>query len=838
MGKIFFILCLLTTTIASARTSSYEITVGQFKRDDSATERVKFSLAEIAAAAGFSSSSAMEETMQTENIFWGSDSVGGGELTNDYTYAISRGFYLGSDGCVVPHNDNDSIQPKSYFFCYFRANETKDSFVFHIGQVPDRCEEGDKFRTSVYLINKADTVEFNIQFSIKQDIGIPNPTLDLSILNIIGETELHIDASTYFPGSISMEINDITEKLEVEDMSYPQMIDRMLYAKIYDITTEKITDKLVGYADNNKFDFKLDDFNEKPVCPCAALTSIYNTYSDCFTIKGLNYEQESGLLTAAITVNEEYTKAGDKFETQLYLIYGNRAFKINLFVQIVKNGATKIENLEYVGKSTLKLEKTTESNSKTFNFDINFIKEELNCNDVSAIKFLLLDDNGCANGDFNLQNRIQTYRYDITTRGTLCDKKFKNEEDYGFSIGFSPGQTIQYPTTTLTFPSQITIIYSKTIEAGDSVVYKTPLLFVCCNRFYEIELITIFKSHILEFNDGKEVGSESVYAQLPKSSIRENLNGADLNADYSKAIELTESGRLRAFVYKNPKDAQQKDMMTEQEFFYMTSEGYMIPQDSTSIYRGSDKEFLEIIPYYFDKEDFSKNFLGFTLHNSVGTIYTGSVFLVNPKNKKYYTVNYVLEPVDEVHYMEYVGEEEILLPADNGSIKYTEFDISRAAEALDIQGEQLPAETQWQANRSNKATMLYTDTGYSDTHGGFSFDAEGCVTEKEEKTAFYAGYAHEDGRHCFRTSSVVPLEDGKEYMTRLALDHGDRRYVFRIRLVNEKNYTAITGTEAEKPRNNGIIYDLGGRAVGREGYPTERLAKGIYICNGRKFIVR
>ncbi|MBO5025738.1 MAG: hypothetical protein J6C86_06305, partial [Bacteroidaceae bacterium] len=123
-------------------------------------------------------------------------------------------------------------------------------------------------------------------------------------------------------------------------------------------------------------------------------------------------------------------------------------------------------------------------------------------------------------------------------------------------------------------------------------------------------------------------------------------------------------------------------------------------------------------------------------------------------------------------------------------------------------------------------------------HGGFAFDAEGCVTEKEEKTAFYAGYAHEDGRHCFQTSSVVPLEDGQEYATRLALDYGDKRYVFRIRLVNEDTYTAIAGTEVEKPRNNGIIYDLGGRAVGREGNPTERLAKGIYICNGRKFVVK
>ena len=775
----------------------------------------------------------LQETMQSENIFWGKSQTGGGELTNEYTHVLSRGFYLGADGCVVAHNDN--IQPKSYFFCYFRANATKDNFACHIGQVPDKCKEGDFFRTAIYLINKADTVEFNIQFSIKQDISIPNPTLNLSVLDIIGETELHIDASSYFPGSISLKINDIAEKLGVEDMSYPQMLDRMLYAKTYDVTTEKITDALVGYADNNELIFKIDDFNEEPVCPCAALISTY--YSDCFEIKNLFYEQETGMLTAAVIANEELTKAGDKFRAQLYLIYANRAFKINLFVRIVKSEPQKIEDLEYVGKSTLKLEMTTKDRFHRFDFDINLVREELNCYDTDIANLLVLDDNDCVNGNFSFLSQIKSYM--ITTRGTWCDKKFENEDDYAFSISFYPGSPLDTSDSLYKYtPSRIDVTYSKSIEAGDSVVYKTPLLFVYCNRVYEIELITTFKSHYVDFNDGEEVGSESIYVQLPRSQKSSRIT--KLYADYSKAVELTGSNSLQAFVYKNPGEAQKTGVMVNQTPFYMTPEGYKVPLDSVSGYTLSDKEYLQIDPfiYYFNKEDFSKNDFIFILYNSVGTIYTGSVFLVNPENKKYYTVNYVLEPVDEVHYMEYVGEEEILLPADNGGIKHTEFDISRAAEALGIQGEGLPAETQWQANRSNKAAVLYTDAGYSDTHGGFAFDAEGCVTEKEEKTAFYAGYAHEDGRHCFQTSSVVPLEDGQEYATRLALDYGDKRYVFRIRLVNEDTYTAIAGTEVEKPRNNGIIYDLGGRAVGREGNPTERLAKGIYICNGRKFVVK
>ncbi|MCD8236995.1 MAG: hypothetical protein LUD00_10170 [Prevotellaceae bacterium] len=747
---------------------------------------------------------------------------------------------------MVTCSKNDKLYPEaSYFFCYFRANATKDSFACHIGQVPDKCKEGDVFRTAVYLINKADTVVFNIQFSIKQDIGIPNPTLNPSKLNIIGETELHIDVSYYFPGNISLEINDIVEKLGVEDMSYTQMADRMLYAKTYDITAEKITDVMVGYTDNYyKLGFKMDDFNQEPICPCAALIQADYTYTDCFIIKDLNYEQESGMLTAAVIANEELTKVGYKFETQLYLIYGNRAFKINLFVRIVQNEATKIENLEYVGKSTLKLEKTADDKYKYIDFDLNLVKEELNCNDANAMKLLVLDDNGYVNGDFSFLSEGGLFSYKITTRGTWCHKKFENEDDYALSIDFKPrlppDPSDPYFPYYRPTPSSIGIDYSRSIEAGDSVVFKTPLLFVCCNRVYEIELITTFKSPYANFDGGEEVGSESIYVQLPKPQNSNSSRNANLYMNYSKAVELTGSNSLQAYVYKNREEARKKGMMANQTYFYMTSEGDKIQEDSISIYRKNEKEYLYITPciLYFNENDFAKNYFGLNLYNSVGTIYTGSVFLVNTENKKYYTVNYVLEPVDEVHYMEYVGEEEILLPADNGSISHTEFNISRAAEALGIQGEWLPAETQWQANRSNKASVLYTGSGYSDIHSGFSFDAEGCVTEKQEETAFYAGYAHEDGKHCFRASSVVPLADGQEYATRLALDYGDKRYVFRIRLVNENTYTAIAGTEAEKPRNEGIVYDLSGRAVGKGGNSTEGLAKGIYICNGRKFIVR
>ncbi|MCD8237646.1 MAG: hypothetical protein LUD00_13640 [Prevotellaceae bacterium] len=499
----------------------------------------------------------------------------------------------------------------------------------------------------------------------------------------------------------------------------------------------------------------------------------------------------------------------------------------------------RIEDLECMGKSTLKLEMTTESRYNTVDFDINLIKEKLNCYDTDAMSLLVLDDNDYVNGDFSILGWGKSYP--ITTRGTWCHKDFKNEDDYSFSISLYPGLIFDSLFSSFKLvPSDITITYPGKIEAGDSVVSKTPLLFVCCNRVYEIELITTFKSHYASFDGGEEVGSESIYVQLPKPQNSNSSRNANLYMNYSKAVELTGSNSLQAYVYKNREEARKKGMMANQTYFYMTSEGDKIQEDSISIYRKNEKEYLYITPciLYFNENDFAKNYFGLNLYNSVGTIYTGSVFLVNTENKKYYTVNYVLEPVDEVHYMEYVGEEEILLPADNGSISHTEFNISRAAEALGIQGEWLPAETQWQANRSNKASVLYTGSGYSDIHSGFSFDAEGCVTEKQEETAFYAGYAHEDGKHCFRASSVVPLADGQEYATRLALDYGDKRYVFRIRLVNENTYTAIAGTEAEKPRNEGIVYDLSGRAVGKGGNSTEGLAKGIYICNGRKFIVR
>ncbi|MCM1312235.1 MAG: hypothetical protein NC206_10655 [Bacteroides sp.] len=268
--------------------------------------------------------------------------------------------------------------------------------------------------------------------------------------------------------------------------------------------------------------------------------------------------------------------------------------------------------------------------------------------------------------------------------------------------------------------------------------------------------------------------------------------------------------------------------------FCIDHNGYRIP-DSVS-YRMDDKAEYLIIEYNYYSSDSHR--LYFHLMNVTGDIYTGSFYFVNPENKKYYTINYTVEPVDEYKETEYVGEEDILILLGNTTAGRAEFDIGKAMEVLGIEDESSLANAEWQASRSGRSAFLYANAGYDEAKGGFPFDAEGCLDTDGKNTAFHVGYVRENGKHSLACSAESVLENGMEYTTRLALDYGDKRYVFRIKIVNESIDTAINGIKKEQKSDDNIVYDLCGRMAGKGNAAMNELKKGIYILNGKKFAVR
>jgi len=79
------------------------------------------------------------------------------------------------------------------------------------------------------------------------------------------------------------------------------------------------------------------------------------------------------------------------------------------------------------------------------------------------------------------------------------------------------------------------------------------------------------------------------------------------------------------------------------------------------------------------------------------------------------------------------------------------------------------------------------------------------------------------------TNGDIQVEEGKNVETKLILENGDWRYLYNITFVSEETYTGINEMTTAPKAN--VIYDLMGRQL-------TKVAKGLYIMNGKKVLVK
>jgi hypothetical protein len=84
--------------------------------------------------------------------------------------------------------------------------------------------------------------------------------------------------------------------------------------------------------------------------------------------------------------------------------------------------------------------------------------------------------------------------------------------------------------------------------------------------------------------------------------------------------------------------------------------------------------------------------------------------------------------------------------------------------------------------------------------------------------------------------AVAPA-DGVVYKTKMAIEYDAKHYIYNISLMNQATATGIEKVEATTTKA-GNVYDLTGRIVRKSATGVNGLANGIYILNGKKYIVK
>ncbi|MBR4040731.1 MAG: DUF4859 domain-containing protein, partial [Bacteroidaceae bacterium] len=205
----------------------------------------------------------------------------------------------------------------------------------------------------------------------------------------------------------------------------------------------------------------------------------------------------------------------------------------------------------------------------------------------------------------------------------------------------------------------------------------------------------------------------------------------------------------------------------------------------------------------------------------VGDVYTGQFFLVNEENQKMLTINLTYQIVETIVQAEIVGEEWINLPVsmDDASVDY---DLTKVATAFGL--ESVDALFEGYYVKGLKADGTYTE-GLDAINSGIIFNISGGADTYGD---IGVGFS-EDYKQIW-TYSNVDIEAPFKAEATFCFEIDSKRYIIHATLLDPESYAAgIEGISADK--KDGKIYNLQGQEVVAP-------AKGIYIMNGKKFLVK
>ncbi len=820
MRKTFTYLSMLLVTMFSgfARMSaqtSFDVKGEQYPTVDYSVVDVKLSYEEVAKAAGYESAAAMQEAIdavvnqnsaESTSMFWCNDSTQ--TLSNWNTQGGVGGFWHAAGGSVVPWGNDISTDYKSYFYTQLATDVDADEFVYSLGQFPGRCVGGTTYTTTIYLKNGENTVTFNIELAVKKPIELPEPTNAISKLNVIGSTDVTAEITYRVGADFSVNIADIVALAGVEPSEISPVIEQMVMAWNFDEAATEgdcKTDTLMKYTQDNEFYFYVGDEDTN------VATATTSDLGDLWSVSDVWFDEESESLVASVYPGNVET--GNMFTTVLYVIYGDKAHQINLTVKVVEPAVVKPEEYEKVGETVLTLERDKDLGFgiTSSSIDVAAIAELLGCGAEEMVFMAVnpdggIDDNWSADpnpGFWMNQEGVNVTYYGTNPAWFICFDYSTSTIDIGHMPNFFQG-------------------------TGDEVCTGS-LYLVYGEKLYEIK-VTINIPEVAEVENLVEVGSEDILIQAIANYNDYGIG--TLSVDLDKIAELTGSTNLTFYVYDQP--AEDSDELVFTNSYSAGAPGYWLTKEGYRDVWNTGNEYGIFFEAY-NAGNF--NWGHYPGKDPAGTTYTGKLFLVNVNNGYYYTINYTVEFVDEITEYAIVGTQDVLLPLVEDDITSTAVDLTAAMEALGIEDASLLESVEWKAMRTS---ISYTVEGYDEVNGGFPFDANGYVALDEsqvENILFYAGVDIYNNNEFTAMPLVLP-EDGEVYTTKFALDYDEKRYIFNLKLVNEATYTGISRVDVDNQTNDGVVYDLSGRVVRTNAASVESLAKGIYILNGKKYIVK
>ena len=405
--------------------AQFTATVEQYPRIDYSTTAAEFELSEIAKVLGTDTATlvAALDAWYYYDKESGAEKPAdmfflkvGEELVADYDYTPGY-FWINRDGSVGTWGEG-----AVYYNQIWWDNESNaDKFYIELGQFPDSLKAGATFTPTFVLQHGDKLATFDVTYTVKPLPAMPKTELEIAKLEIVGETETVVEQyprGNYSSSVAYVNIAGVADKLGIDAEVFEALIPAGLgfYRPYVDITTGFKVDSLtsaVTYGGWGRVVF--DATTGKP------LTEVCIAPWDAEGLYGMDswvYNSKSDTLGCNIVQYPGKLKVGDTFYSYVYIVYGNKAYRIKYTLNIVEDPNSRaLETMTKVGESVFRIEQQPNNNYATSAITLNTdsIAELLGCA-VGDMSFLAIENNGVLSAESTAGNG----GYWLTQDGFIC----------------------------------------------------------------------------------------------------------------------------------------------------------------------------------------------------------------------------------------------------------------------------------------------------------------------------------------------------------------------------------------------------------------------------------
>lgn len=803
--QLFAAMLMLACIPASAQ---FKATVEQYANNDHSTVVAEFTLTEVAAALQTDTATLAAAL----DAWYNYDAESGAEkpadmfflksgdnLLSDYNTTAPGGFWMTSDYQIIAYGEGAAFYEDIWF------DQAEDFFGIYLGQYPNALAAGATLTPTFVLAYGDKQATFDITYVVKPLPETPTVELDITKLEIVGNAEVTTEQYpriNYNSSAVKVNIAGAAAKLGIDNELLSLILTKSLYKARVDETYQTKVDSLRLATDNGGWGIEVLDMATGDTLPevCAApYSNKCQYYMDTW-----KFDPATDTLSCNIGQYPYNLEVGDKYYTNVYIVYGNKAFVVKYNVHIVEdpnaNNNPELESMTKAGTSVYRVEQqpTTDYSTSAIMVNVDSIAEVIGC--ATGDMTLMAIDN---NGELSTQSTANNGGFWMTQGGIICAW---GTNAYFFvepasSNDYSQLNTGQMPGNTAIGEEGHTILY---LVAGNSYYELDITLAIVEPQKSDVEFESVAtRSYVVQALDETYIWSTKS-ANIPFADI-DNLIGTVEPVLYALNIDsiAEQTGEKYTKSYT----------ISETPGFWLTEDGKRTPWGNGSHWG--------ITGMNSTSENFVIQCMQMDGYGVAGDSYTGEFYLVNEETGKMVTIKLTYQIVDEIVDSEIVGEEWINLPVSMND-NLVDFDFAKVATALGL--ESVEALFDGYYAKGMKADGTYSD-GVDIVNNGLSFNASGAF----EEYAAIGVLVTEDYKQ-FLTYSNDDIEGTFKLEITMCFEIDSKSYVIHITLLDETSYAE--GIESINADNKvGKIYNLQGQEVAAP-------AKGIYIMNGKKILVK